>query len=100
MPLASKSKPLEWSKRSRADLDRIYEYYLEAAPYDIAEQAIRAILAQARRTADLGLVYRPGRKGTRECAMRRFPFIIIYRIEPGKVRIVRVLHQARSYFNR
>jgi plasmid stabilization system protein ParE len=50
--------------------------------------------------AELGLVYRPGRKGTRECVMRRFPFILIYRIEPGKVRIVRVLHQARSYFNR
>ena len=50
--------------------------------------------------AELGLVYRPGRKGPRECVMRWFPFTIIYRIEPGKVRIVRVLHQARSYFNR
>ena len=100
MPVVSKNKPLEWSKRARADLDRIYDYYLEAAPYDIAEQAVRAILEQARRMAELGLVYRPGRKGTRECVMRRFPFILMYRIEPGKVRIVRVLHNARSYFNR
>lgn len=100
MPVASKSRPLEWSKRSRADLDRIYDYYLEAAPYDIAEQAIGAILAQARRIAELGTFYRPGRKGTRECVMRRFPFILIYRIEPGTLRVVRVRHQARSYFNR
>ena len=94
------SKRLEWSKRSRTDLDRIYDYYLETAPYDIAEQAIRAILDQAKRVAELGLVFRPGRTGTRECVMRRFPFILIYRIEPGKVRVVRILHQARSYFNR
>jgi plasmid stabilization system protein ParE len=100
MPDASKSKPLEWSKRANADLDRIYDYYLEAAPYDIAEQAIRAILAQAKRIAGLGLVFRIGRKGTRERVMLSFPFILVYRIEPGKVRIVRVLHQARSYFNR
>jgi plasmid stabilization system protein ParE len=50
--------------------------------------------------AELGLVYRPGRKGPRECVMRWFPFTIIYRIELGRVRIVRVLHQVRSYFNR
>ena len=72
MPAANKSKPLDWSQRARADLDRIYDYYLEAAPYDIAEQAIKAIVAQARRTADLGLVYRQGKGSTRECVMRRF----------------------------
>lgn len=69
-----KSRPLEWSERSRADHHRIYDYYLEAAPYDIAEQAIRAMMAQARRMAESRLVYRPGRTGTRECVMRRFGY--------------------------
>ena len=32
--------------------------------------------------------------------MRRFPFIIVYRSTSTRVYIVRVLHQARSYFNR
>jgi len=99
MPGASKSKLLDWSKRAQADLDRIYDYYLDAAPYDIAEQAIRAIIEQANRTARAGLIYRPGPRGTREAVMRRFPFTIIYRIEPNVVRVVRVLHQAREYFN-
>ena len=31
--------------------------------------------------------------------MRKFPYILIYRVYPAKVRIVRVLHQAREYFN-
>lgn len=100
MPDASKSKPLDWSKRALADLDRIYDYYLEAAPFDIAEQSITAVADQARRIAQLGLVFRPGRHGTREAVVQRFPFTIIYRIEPRRVRIVRVLHQAREYFNR
>ena len=100
MPDGSKSRPLDWSKRARPDLDRIYDYYLEAAPFDIAEQAISTILAQARRIARLNLVYRPGRRGTREAVVSRFPFTVIYRIEPRKIRVVRVLHQAREYFNR
>ncbi|MDP1605604.1 MAG: type II toxin-antitoxin system RelE/ParE family toxin [Rhodocyclaceae bacterium] len=100
MPDASKNRPLDWSKRARADLDRIYDYYLEAAPYDIAEQSIATIVAEARRIARLNLVFRPGRHGTREAILSRFPFTIVYRIEPRKIRIVRVLHQAREYFNR
>jgi len=99
MPDASTSKPLDWSRRAQADLDRIYDYYLDVAPFDIAEQAVTAIVAQAHRIARLNLVYRPGRNGTRECVMRRFPFTIIYRVELCKVRVVRVLHQAREYFN-
>ena len=95
----ARSRQLDWSRRALADLDRIYDYYLEAAPFDIAEQAVSTILAQTERVARHGLVYRPGRQGTREAVVVRFPFTIIYRIEPRKVRIVRVLHQAREYFN-
>lgn len=96
----ARSKPLEWSRRALADLDRIYDYYLESAPFDIAEQAVSAIIAQAGRIARQGLVYRPGLHGTREAVMSRFPFTIVFRIEPRKVSVVRVLHQARAYFNR
>lgn len=31
--------------------------------------------------------------------MRRFPYILIYRVKPTNVSIVRVLHQSLSYFN-
>lgn len=96
----ARSKPLDWSKRALADLDRIYDYYLEAAPFDIAEQAVLTIIEQAGRIARQGLVYRPGPHGTREAVVSRFPFTIIYRIEPRRVKVVRVLHQAREYFNR
>lgn len=91
---------LEWSRRSLADRERIYTYYWNAASGRVADEVDRAIADRARAIARLDLVYRRGKGDTRECVMRRFPFIIIYRIEPRKVRVVRVLHQAREYFNR
>lgn len=100
MPTAGKNRQLDWSRRALADLDRIYDYYLAAAPFPIAEQAIETITSQARRIARLGLVHRPGPAGTREAVVSRFPYTIIYRIEAERVRVVRVLHQARAYFNR
>jgi len=39
------------------------------------------------------------KSGTREYVMRRFPYIVIYRVTDTKVSIVRVLHQAMRYFN-
>lgn len=91
---------LDWSRRALADRERIYTYYWNAASERIADEVDGAVAARARAIAKLNLVYRHGKGDTRECVMRRFPFILIYRIEPGKVRIVRVLHQAREYFNR
>lgn len=91
---------LEWSKRALADRERIFTYYWNAASRNLADEVEAAIAGRAKAIAKLNLVYRKGKGITRECVMRRFPFILIYRIEPSKVRVVRVLHQARSYFNR
>lgn len=91
---------LEWSRRALADRERIYAYYWNAASERIADAADRAVAERARSIAKLDLVYRAGKGDTRECVLRRFPFTIVYRIESGTVRIVRVLHQAREYFNR
>ena len=90
---------LEWSKRSLADRERIFTYYWNAASQRLADEVEQAIVDRAQAIVKMKLVYRKGQKTTRECVMRRFPFIIIYRIEPAKVRVVRVLHQARNYFS-
>jgi len=91
---------LEWSKRALADRERIFTYYWNAASHRLADEVDEAIVGRARAIARMRLAYRKGRGNTRECVMRRFPFIIIYRIETNQVRVVRVLHQAREYFNR
>lgn len=69
-------------------------------PPAIAGAARSTIIDAASRIATLPAVHRPGKQGTRECVLRKFPYVVIYRATVDSVRIVRVLHQAREYFNR
>lgn len=89
---------LEWSKRADSDLDSIIRFYAETASPEVAAMARENILAAALRIARDPVTHREGKRGTRECVMRKFPYIIIYRIQPSGMKIVRVLHQARDYF--
>ena len=94
------ARQLEWSKRSIADRKKIARFYSEEASLFIALEADLEIVAAARRVLRRPLAYREGKRaGTRECIMRRFPYILVYRIRPTTISIVRVLHQAMSYFN-
>lgn len=94
-----KPRKLAWSKRADADLAGIDAYYLEHAGERIAEEAVDAVYWQARLIAETGLIYRAGKRNTRECVMKKWPYTIVYRIEPRAVTVVRVLHQRRAYFN-
>ena len=102
MPRSQKNqtRQLSWSIRSIADREKIARFYKDEASLFIAIEADRAIVGAANRIKSRPLAYREGKKpGTRECVMRRFPYIVIYRVQPTKVSIVRVLHQALHYFN-
>lgn len=93
----SRRKRLEWSRLSARDLLRIDDYLDRENP-DTAFEVIRHIRERAmllERHPELG---RPGsRSGRRELALDRYPFTIHYRVTGTKVKIVRVLHQARKY---
>lgn len=94
------SKRLEWSLRAERDLELIVAYYAEAISPHIAEIAQTFILNAIANLAARPVLHRPGRQDTRECVLRRFPYTIIYRASGNTIRIVRVLHHAREYFNR
>lgn len=96
------AKPLEiaWSRRALRDLDKIEEHYLEESGERLADEAVDAIYWQATRIAELRLKFRPGENNTRECVLKQFPYTLVYRITDRAVRVVRVLHQRRAYFNR
>ncbi|MCC7310842.1 MAG: type II toxin-antitoxin system RelE/ParE family toxin [Sulfuritalea sp.] len=98
--MPSQKKRLEWSRRAGNDYLGILRHYALNAPPSVVFAAAVAIDAAAVRLTRTLAVYRPGRKNTREYVMRRFPYIIVYRVAANKVRIVRVLHQSRLYFNR
>lgn len=94
------ARQLEWSKRSIADRKKIARFYSEEASLFIAREADHEIIEAAHRALRRPFSYREGkRSGTREYVMRRFPYILVYRVQTTRVSIVRVLHQAMRYFN-
>lgn len=94
------TKQLEWSERSIADRKKIARFYRDEASLFIAQEADREIVEAATRVLRRPLAYREGKRiGTRECVMRKFPYILVYLVCPTKISIVRVLHQALRYFN-
>lgn len=93
-------KPLKWAKRAQTDRKKIAEFYLEEASPLIAFEAMAAIKSAAQKIEKSPLAYRDGkRSGTRELIMRRFPYVLVYRIRPDRITVLRVLHQAMRYFN-
>jgi plasmid stabilization system protein ParE len=93
------TKQLEISLMAQVDVKRITDFYAEAASLHVSEKARQAIEEAVRGIAEGVVTHRPGKRGTREYVLDKFPYIIIYRATPSSVRIVRVLHQARGYFN-
>lgn len=91
---------LDWSKRASADQLSIIRHYLEIASEAVAWDCFLEIEGNLERIALLGLKFRPGVNDTRECVLKQFPYTIVYRITVRTVRVVRVLHQRRAYFNR
>lgn len=93
----SPGKGLEWSRSSARDLLRIDDHLDRENP-DAAIEVVLHIREQAsllERHSDLG---RTGsRSGRRELVLSRYPFTIHYRVTKSKIKIVRVLHQARKY---
>jgi toxin ParE1/3/4 len=88
---------LVWQPTARAQRAAIFDY--------IASESARAACMVDDRldeqTAQLP-VYptsgRPGRvPGTRELVVTGRPYILVYRIEPGVVRIIRLLHGAQRW---
>ena len=97
--MRANSKRLEWTARALKDLDSIFAYYAEVAPFGIAAQSIGAIRAQAVKVGQHPNLYRLGKRGTHECVMQKFPYTLVFRNKVDAVQVLRVLHQSRAYFN-
>ena len=88
---------IEWLPKAAHNLNDQLAYIGEhnpAAAIDVGD-AVESCLS---RLADFPESGRPGRlPGTRELVVTRTPFIVVYRIEPAAVVILRVLHAAQRW---
>lgn len=93
-------RQLEWSTRAGADLSAIDLWYAQFGEAT-AGRVISKILAAAKMLQDHPFLGPAGIKpGTRHKIVGEYPYTIVYRVTSSKVRVVRVLHQRRAYFQR
>ncbi|WP_186419092.1 type II toxin-antitoxin system RelE/ParE family toxin [Bosea sp. CS1GBMeth4] len=88
---------LVWSQFALADRDEIFSYIEADNPKTAAEidERIASAVQHLLRFPESG---RPGRvAGTRELIVARTPYIAVYAVTAGKIRILRVLHGARMW---
>ncbi|MFE0754023.1 type II toxin-antitoxin system RelE/ParE family toxin [Inquilinus sp. NPDC058860] len=88
---------LRWRPAAEGDRLAIYDH-IEAENPRAAALVDERILARVLTLLQLPHSGRPGRvEGTRELTVGRTPYFVIYRIEDGTVRILRILHSAREW---
>ena len=88
---------VEWLPEAERNRDSQLAYIAERNPWAAIDlgDAIEAALA---RLADYPESARPGRvRGTRELVVTGTPYVVIYRVEPAAIVILRVLHGAQRW---
>lgn len=91
---------IEWSKQALNDRENIFDYISQ----ENAQAAINIDIRIRDQVSQLLIFPKSGRKGrltkTRELIVSETHFIVVYtlnRLEPNKIRILRVLHSARQW---
>jgi len=90
-------KRLEYFASARRDLRRIAEYYIEVAGTDVTARIGREIgnvILQITEQPEIGRKLESA--PYRQLVVSQYPFVILYRLSPAAVSIIRVLHQARK----
>jgi toxin ParE1/3/4 len=86
-----------WSSAATQDVDDLWDYYAVNASLEIADRIVEEVEAAARRVALHPFHGRlrdeivPGLRSVRSPA-----YIVFYRLVPGGIEIVRVLHERRD----
>ena len=89
---------IRWTKPAADDLVAIGEYTQEHFGSARARKTTLGIYEAADSLAEHSLRGRPGRKpDTRELVIAGLPFLIVYRVRPEVVEIVRILHGAQKW---
>jgi toxin ParE1/3/4 len=86
--------PVDFHPEARLEADAAFEHYRERSPraaeafYLELEKALTAIQASPDSWADY-------LRGTRRYLLKRFPFVIVYRVTEHRIEIVAVAHGHR-----
>ena len=89
---------VKWAISAQKDLLEISEYLLDNKDEELAEAVAQRILDGAKILLSFPLSGKPGRiEETRELAVRKLPYILIYTTSAENVEIVRIIHTSRLF---
>jgi len=88
---------LRYTRLALADLEQAHDFILAENP-----RAAQAVMARIREAVERLVTFpdsgRPGRvDGTRELVVANTPFVITYRVTPGTIDILAVIHGSRRW---
>lgn len=86
---------LNYSRRSLRHLQAIRDHIAQDNP-DAADRTVHRIRAALNRLADIPYSGRPGVGETRLLSVPDLPYIAVYRVDQGIVKVVAVFHTARN----
>ncbi|HJP98533.1 MAG TPA: type II toxin-antitoxin system RelE/ParE family toxin [Rhodanobacteraceae bacterium] len=88
---------LEWTSPAADELDAAQTYYFDLNPRAASLLASR-IWDAACRLLEHPEMGRPGlREGTREWAVSRTPYVLVYRVQANALQILHVWHAAQDW---
>ena len=84
---------VEWTREAQSDFARIDDHYAEVAP-EFAEKVGRLALKSARFLVDHPSIGEKldGSNDIRKWHVKSSAFLLIYRVLPGRIQILRVRH--------
>lgn len=86
-----------WLPSAASALDREYDY-LSAKNRSAARRVYSRLVAAVRHLGDFPQAGRVGQvEGTRELVVPGLPYLLIYRLNAGRVEILRVIHTATDW---
>jgi plasmid stabilization system protein ParE len=81
-------------RAAQGDIRRAARFYAKESPW-LAAQFLQEVDRSAALLADYPEIGAPLRRGARKLLTRRFPYLVIYRVDPDRVVILAVGHQRR-----
>lgn len=88
------SRTLRLSRAARRDVDLAFVYYEERRP-GLGDEFLKAVEDCLERIKKYPESFAIVKKDLRVALVSRFPYLVVYRLTPNRIRIAAVVHGAR-----
>lgn len=89
------SLPLQIRQEAETDLEQGRDWYEEKKP-GLGDEFLECVEKALERIHDMPELYAPGYRGVRRCKVRRFPYVIYFRLSADRIEVIAIIHASRN----